>query len=513
MDEMVELYYNLTNTLPNIYDGSVILNADVTMSRIEDLHHELLNDAADYVECFHASSDSTFNICVYGADGHPIVSVIRRSFPNATVIWAPNSQTLDESYYGKMHGMILSPITSRGLLDNCCNLSLLSTMIIDNGFLLFDIIHERKPTDYFNLINSNRFVPVKLFKNRLFYILKTTSDKESAMNSYQINKSDFICKYDKVFCVCPSQVKSGGPELMHQLTACINSHGGQADIAYINSQDAGGWAVPELADYVPGHVTTFEKIDDNNTTAVVIPEGWPYAVNNVKNAHIFFWWLSVDNYISVFSTQYEAQKYLEYLDNRVYLHLVQSEYARRFLMSNGIHESKIRYLSDYINRVYLENNGQIDKIKREDIVLYNPKKGKEYVECLIKKAPDIKWTAIENMSTSQVRKLMEKSKIYIDFGNHPGKDRIPREAAMCGCIVITGRQGSAAYHKDVPIPEKFKLDSNNLSYEYVVNIIRESIINYSELIEEYSEYRKIILSEENSFSNNVKTIFFEEKYI
>lgn len=27
---------------------------------------------------------------------------------------------------------------------------------------------------------------------------------------------------------------------------------------------------------------------------------------------------------------------------------------------------------------------------------------------------------------------MRKAKVYIDFGFHPGKDRIPREAVMCG---------------------------------------------------------------------------------
>ena len=30
------------------------------------------------------------------------------------------------------------------------------------------------------------------------------------------------------------------------------------------------------------------------------------------------------------------------------------------------------------------------------------------------------------MTTEEMRSCMSKSKVYIDFGNHPGKDRIPR---------------------------------------------------------------------------------------
>ena len=29
----------------------------------------------------------------------------------------------------------------------------------------------------------------------------------------------------------------------------------------------------------------------------------------------------------------------------------------------------------------------------------------------------------ENLTTKQVKELLLKSKVYIDFGNHPGKDR------------------------------------------------------------------------------------------
>ena len=50
-----------------------------------------------------------------------------------------------------------------------------------------------------------------------------------------------------------------------------------------------------------------------------------------------------------------------------------------------------------------------------------------------------------------------RGQVYIDFGHHPGQDRLPREAAACGCLVVTGTRGSAGFHADVPLPPALKL--------------------------------------------------------
>ena len=45
---------------------------------------------------------------------------------------------------------------------------------------------------------------------------------------------------------------------------------------------------------------------------------------------------------------------------------------------------------------------------------------------------------------------------YIDFGPHPGMDRLPREAALAGCVVVTNREGAANFDEDTPLPSQFK---------------------------------------------------------
>jgi hypothetical protein len=74
------------------------------------------------------------------------------------------------------------------------------------------------------------------------------------------------------------------------------------------------------------------------------------------------------------------------------------------------------YLSEYLNEDFLKT--QTDLTKKENIVVYNPKKGLAFTQKIIKKAKDIKFVPLINMSRDEVIKTLQKAKVYIDFGNH-----------------------------------------------------------------------------------------------
>ena len=44
----------------------------------------------------------------------------------------------------------------------------------------------------------------------------------------------------------------------------------------------------------------------------------------------------------------------------------------------------------------------------------------------------------------------------MDFGYHPGQDHMPREAVILKNCIITNKEGSALFYKDVPIEQSFK---------------------------------------------------------
>ena len=102
------------------------------------------------------------------------------------------------------------------------------------------------------------------------------------------------------------------------------------------------------------------------------------------------------------------------------------------------------------------------------------------------------------------------SMVYIDFGTHPGKDRLPREAAMCGCCVITGRKGSAAYAEDVTIPEEYKFTEGAEDIPRIIDAIRGCLTEFEKKQKLFEEYRKCIQEEKSVFRESVKQLFFQE---
>jgi hypothetical protein len=177
-------------------------------------------------------------------------------------------------------------------------------------------------------------------------------------------------------------------------------------------------------------------------------------------------------------------------------------YIRDYLMSNRF--KNITPLGDYINE---EHIGEFPVSGRKNTVLFNPKKGLEFTTKLIATAPDINWIALEGMSRSSLRKTIRSAKVYVDFGNHPGMDRLPRECAANGCCIITGRKGSAGYHDDVPIPDDCKFDEAAVSPKDVVTRIRTLLTNYDTEIARLEGYRAIISGQKAIFSRQVRALF------
>ena len=60
---------------------------------------------------------------------------------------------------------------------------------------------------------------------------------------------------------------------------------------------------------------------------------------------------------------------------------------------------------------------------------------------------------LSGLSPHEAAELLRSSTIYIDFGHHPGRDRIPREASSAGCAVLSTQLGAARFTEDMPLPD------------------------------------------------------------
>ena len=306
----------------------------------------------------------------------------------------------------------------------------------------------------------------------------------------------------KIYILCPAKRVTGGVELAHQLCHALNT---LTDISTFmwymdidNTTDETA-VVDDIApeDYAPYLTSCAKSLSeiDIEGNVVVFPEGLTGEMNRIKKAKKVLWWMSVDNYLE--ST---GEINLKDISRDVCLHLYQSYYAQDYV-SRKIPGAKGMFLSDYIN----EEHGRFiyPADMRKNIALYNPRKGYKEIEPLIHKADWIQWVPLFGMTREKVILMMQLGKIYVDFGNHPGKDRIPREAASNGCVVITNRKGSAAYNEDVPIPEEYKFKEPEKSMDEIDGLMHEICDNFSEHQARFKAYRDAIKSEKADFDRDV----------
>lgn len=333
-----------------------------------------------------------------------------------------------------------------------------------------------------------------------------------------------------IYICCPAYSKSGGPELLHQLLFSLNRLNKKAVIAYfgIENDRKDSPCNEDFKEYLTnGSWISINEIEDKKENVLIVPETNISLLKNYQYITKVIWWLSVDNFLKVNNFFYNLKnisiknafgktikKLLgenKFLINNADLNLCQSFYAIKFLKSNHIESKKILYLSDYVNDYYLKESDNIDRneTKRDNIVFYNPAKGFKFTRKIIKQSNmhnlKIRWVAIKNMTNYMILENFKRGKVYIDFGNHPGKDRLPREAAILGCCVITGKRGSAKFQEDVAIPHCYKFDDKNIEVNNIVNRIYYCLNNYSKASNDFLNYRNKIKQEKTKFLVDVKS--------
>ena len=307
-----------------------------------------------------------------------------------------------------------------------------------------------------------------------------------------------------IYIMCPGNVVTGGVELAHQMCHAINELSNiRAKMWYLTVRDTTVENVvmnipapDEYAVYNTTCASDFMEIDKKDNT-IIVPEGLTCFLPLIDNAKLVMWWMSVDFYLKS-----GGKAHFDELSKRIRLHLYQSYYAQEFVEKN-IPGAKGMFLSDYIN----DEHGKFlfPAEMRKDMAFYNPKKGYKEIEPLIEKANWLKWIPLIGFKREQVILLLQSGKIYVDFGEHPGKDRIPREAAANGCCVITNKKGSAKYYEDVPIDDRYKFENPKDSLEELDMLLHDICENFTVHQENFASYRDMIKGEKQKFNEDVKS--------
>lgn len=303
----------------------------------------------------------------------------------------------------------------------------------------------------------------------------------------------------KISLLTPAHAVTGGIELLFQLCHELNKNPDiKATILFQNKKEGKDVFIKEYEKYNCPYTT------DNQipTDVYIFPEIWANQAFNpsLKNSLKVIFWESVDGYFT--ATRFQKahnQLYLPLLNHREdIIHLSQSYYATTFL--ENFHQKCI-YAGDYLNDDFFKQIKQ--KKEKKDQVLFNPNKTTPFFRelCLLneKSNSQIKFIPIVNKTREEVIDLMSESKVYIDFGNHPGKDRIPREAAICGCCVLTNLLGSAGFYTDIPIPNRYKFSNNYAEVKRALDSIQTIFKDYKESVKDFDIYKRQIKNEKMIF--------------
>lgn len=228
---------------------------------------------------------------------------------------------------------------------------------------------------------------------------------------------------------------------------------------------------------------------DADDELVVWPECWTHLARHFVRAQVCVWWLSVDN---------NHGRFTDFRRRPDILHLYQSRYARSHLLRKGAPPANVLPMTEYIPASRVPPPGSVDTGLRDHDVLYNPSKGVHYTDLARDRCAGVGFRPIGGgrdgrhgrIDPEEVTSLLLRSKVYIDFGHHPGMDRLPREAALCGCVVITNREGAAGFAEDVPIPDEYRI--RTFDVDVVHDLLRRCLDEHDVRRRHFDEYREWI---------------------
>ena len=334
----------------------------------------------------------------------------------------------------------------------------------------------------------------------------------------------------KIYVVSPYGLVTGGPDALHQMVYYLNKENFDAYIVYsdINSYR---YSIPQPYKIYINNYLLLDDIKNDENNILIVPETQSHLLEDYSEMKKYIWWLSVDNDIVSSGFKNKVEKIISKLDvknlKKIYKlntlknyvlhkkydfkkqddikHLCASYYAYDYVSNRCKNKKNVFLCIEPISKIFLDKSKYVTSDKK-DVILYNPKKNFEFTEKILERNLPYKFIALTGYNQDELIKLYQSSKLYIDFGNFPGAERIPKEAVINGCCIITGKYGASAYYNDVPIADEYKFDATDENIDNIINKINIIMENYDKKVDEYSKYRETVWNLENNFIKQLNRV-------
>lgn len=341
-----------------------------------------------------------------------------------------------------------------------------------------------------------------------------------------------------IYVFCPNDIVTGGPDALHQIVYYLNNLNFDAKIVYFAYSKKHEFRIPDAYKIYLSDFIVEKDFIDKEENIVILPEHAVDKLKYLKKSKVFVWWLSVDNNVNrssffwkifFFATlparvvknwNYYKKRFgeavVKTLQAKTYSfknekdnveHICASYYAYEFVSKRTT--KKVSLCIEPISKLFLDRYSlqreHLECADRCDAILYNPKKSGKFVEKLAALAPDLIFLPLKNMNQEQLVEKYVTSKLYVDFGPFPGAERMPKEAVLFGCCIITGRNGASNHYGDVPIPDEYKYADYANRPDLVLDKIRDVLKNYSAKTKDFETYRNTVLDLEENFKKSLRT--------
>lgn len=323
----------------------------------------------------------------------------------------------------------------------------------------------------------------------------------------------------------PKGVETGGPTALHQLVHALRQAGNDAYLKALPGTESVRRS-PRYSSYDAPEVTGSISISD----IVVYPETVPSLALSDPSVRKLIWWLSIDNsplfrrerrlanerrYGRSRSRLGAARDLKEALATRRVVqhvtgdvnieHLAQSHYAMGYLASRFAIRSQL--LSDITE---LPVGGVARRRNATDgpVIAYTPTRGGPITQEVVGKNADMaKWVPIRGLDAQGVDRALRAADVFLDLGHQPGKDRLAREAAARGCVVVLAIAGAASHPADVPLPAHYLVDTRSDFVAQAGVVLSRVLADLDTAWVSQLRYREDIAGEAERFEAQVRGIF------
>lgn len=324
----------------------------------------------------------------------------------------------------------------------------------------------------------------------------------------------------KYYVFTPAFVCSGGPEALHQLAYYMRSSGLEAYTVYY--EYSGFVDAKPMERYIQYEVITvkYEDIEDEPSNFVIAPENAPWCLNGFHKAQKCIWWLGL------IAAKMEKGKGLEKIMFYKHILLGQSIMSYRkvgFELSKCMHfcgskyaylevrdkfpQSTVDYLVEPISMDFLRMGNFDLQQERDDIVLYNPAKPSERMTQLLSRGK-FNYVPLKGFTPAGLAEMYKKAKLYVDFGDFGGPERMPKEAVYFGCNILVTNHNAASNDFDVAIPEKYKVAEDE-TIEQVEERLADMLEHYVDQYTDFSPFKTKVEKLEENFYKQIQNVFGE----